>query len=310
MIAKRQTLTENREEYLTPIIAGFPIAFYTSVFSAETYGYVNWHWHEAFQYSLVTSGEVLFQTPHNSVTLRKGEGIFLNYKQPHLIKMASETKSSYLCLDVPTEVIDFNQNGRMYKKYIAPLLAHNSVQMFLFQNDTPYNKIIIHSMETIHTILENAEDNPELKILSEIFKIWDNTLAQLRIANSFSPEMDYNVNHRLRKIFRYIAQHYPQKIALDDVAAHINLSRSECSRFFHKSTGQSLFDFITDYRITQSLPLLEENKLSIADIATEVGFAGQSYYTKIFKERKGETPHAYRKRSQELTNLLTQTVAF
>ncbi len=307
MIAKRQALTRDKEEYIKPIMAGLPVAFYTSVFTAETYNFVNWHWHEAFQYALVTEGNVTFQTPNNSVTLKQGEGIFLNYKQPHLIKMADNEKSSYICLDVPASIIDNDPNGRMYKKYISPLLEHDSVQLFVFRQDTEYNKNIIESMSRINTIVNESEVNPELKILTEIFKIWDNTISQLKIADESAQGMDYNVNHRLRKIFRYVSRNYQQKISLDDIAAHVNLSRSECSRFFHKSTEQSLFDFITDYRISQSIVLLEENKLSIADIASEVGFSNQSYYTKIFKQRKGMTPKEYRKLCIKITDIYTQT---
>ena len=43
------------------------------------------------------------------------------------------------------------------------------------------------------------------------------------------------------------------------------------------------------------LELLENNNLSLLDVALEVGFTNQNYFTMVFKKIKGKTPSQYKK---------------
>ena len=300
MTAKKQFLTEDRQEYIRPVTAQLPVSFYITDFGEADYDCVNWHWHEAFQYAMVTGGRVVFQTPDRRVVLEEGEGVFINYRQPHFIGRADAEKASYVCLDISPEAIDCTANGFMYKRYIAPLLGCDSVQMLVFKGCTECDKDILDGIRQIRGIVARAEANPELKILSVLFRIWDHTITRLSIVYDFASAVDCAANFRLREILGFIRRNYARKIALDDVARHVGLSRSECCRFFHKMTGQTLFDYIAGYRVSQSLPLLKEDRLSIAEVAVEAGFSSQSYYGKTFKKYKGCSPKEYRQMAAQL----------
>ena len=65
--------------------------------------------------------------------------------------------------------------------------------------------------------------------------------------------------------------------------------------FFRKHMKLSLFDYLLDYRVEQSLPLLREKDLSITQIAEQTGFGGSAYFAKIFKKEMGISPSQYRK---------------
>ncbi|MCI8428640.1 MAG: helix-turn-helix domain-containing protein [Lachnospiraceae bacterium] len=62
------------------------------------------------------------------------------------------------------------------------------------------------------------------------------------------------------------------------------------------------FDFLLRCRIEQSLTLLQNNDLSITDIAIQVGFSGPSYYAEVFKRYMLCSPTAYRKKHLQKTN--------
>ena len=96
-------------------------------------------------------------------------------------------------------------------------------------------------------------------------------------------------------ILEYLHTHYREKITLDGLAKHVNISKSECCRFFRKHMKLSLFDYLLDYRVEQSLPLLREKDLSITQIAEQTGFGGSAYFAKIFKKEMGISPSQYRK---------------
>ena len=50
------------------------------------------------------------------------------------------------------------------------------------------------------------------------------------------------------------------------------------------------------YRIERAANRLASSQASIADIAAACGFQDISYFTKTFREMKGRTPKAYRKK--------------
>ena len=99
---------------------------------------------------------------------------------------------------------------------------------------------------------------------------------------------------RLRDIISYIHGNYDTNITLDDIASHIGICKSECTRFFKKHMNMTIFDYILYYRIQESLPLLIEYG-SVTEAATMVGFSSPSYYTQIFKRYMKCTPLEYRK---------------
>lgn len=99
---------------------------------------------------------------------------------------------------------------------------------------------------------------------------------------------------RLRDILSYIHGNYDTNITLDDIASHIGICKSECTRFFKKHMNMTIFDYILYYRIQESLPLLIEYG-SVTETATMVGFSSPSYYTQIFKRYMKCTPLEYRK---------------
>ena len=58
---------------------------------------------------------------------------------------------------------------------------------------------------------------------------------------------------------------------------------------------ESILEYISHYRIQQSLYLLQDKELSILQISLKVGFSSTSYYSKLFKKYMKMTPKEYRR---------------
>ena len=98
-----------------------------------------------------------------------------------------------------------------------------------------------------------------------------------------------------KHMVNFIYQNFQQQITLDEIAASVNVSRSKCCRLFQKYLNESPILFLKDYRLRKSCDLLLQSNYSITEIATMVGYNHLSYYSKIFLEKYGMTPHDYRK---------------
>ena len=65
-------------------------------------------------------------------------------------------------------------------------------------------------------------------------------------------------------------------------------------RYFKKSTGMSFVDFLNDLRLRRASQEILLTSKSMQSIATDNGFENIGYFFKLFKQKYGHTPRAYR----------------
>lgn len=92
----------------------------------------------------------------------------------------------------------------------------------------------------------------------------------------------------------YVQKHYREKIYLEEIAESLGISVSYLSRLFRKETGMRFQDYVTEVRIERAANLLIYSEESLPRIAEYVNFPSQSYFGKVFKEKKHMTPRQYR----------------
>ncbi|MGG1699182.1 AraC family transcriptional regulator [Bacillus zhangzhouensis] len=107
-------------------------------------------------------------------------------------------------------------------------------------------------------------------------------------------------------MLKWIHQHYHEKVLLQDIVHAGQLIRSECCRYYEDILKKSLLHYVNEYRIQQSLILLQETNLNLPGIAYQVGFNSTSYFISVFKRIKNTTPLAYRKLKESHSFQLTR----
>ena len=76
-------------------------------------------------------------------------------------------------------------------------------------------------------------------------------------------------------------------------AASVAMSRMHLNRKLRALTGHSTHEFITTIRLEVARDLLQK-PLRVESIAESVGFKSSSHFAKVFRERFGTRPSAYR----------------
>ena len=80
---------------------------------------------------------------------------------------------------------------------------------------------------------------------------------------------------------------------VEKIAEKVYLDASYIRRVFSRYRGQTVVDYLTDYRMEKAKELLEKGELPISQIAEQVGYLDPGYFTKCFKKRYGVTPSNY-----------------
>jgi len=83
------------------------------------------------------------------------------------------------------------------------------------------------------------------------------------------------------------------------LAQQINMSQSALYKKIKLCTGKSINEFIRTVKLSIATELITEGKLSITEIAYEVGINDPKYFRECFKKQYGVTPSEYKNRTTE-----------
>ncbi len=98
----------------------------------------------------------------------------------------------------------------------------------------------------------------------------------------------------LSAALRLIDERHAEDLSRDDVARAVNLSPAHFSRLVKRRTGRSFTDLLNQVRVDRACELLRRTDRGILQIALDVGFSDQSYFTKVFRRYLHQTPRQYR----------------
>ena len=101
------------------------------------------------------------------------------------------------------------------------------------------------------------------------------------------------------RILTYIERHLHGELSLRQLARLAGMSDSTFSAAFRKWTGSSAFEYIAALKIRRACSLLKEPKLSIGEIARQLGFSDSCHFSRAFRRRTGMAPREYRRHLKE-----------
>jgi AraC-like DNA-binding protein len=81
------------------------------------------------------------------------------------------------------------------------------------------------------------------------------------------------------------------------LASKINISPSHLRSVFSKEIGMSVTKYVRIKVLESAEGDLENDKLTVKEIANKYGFCDQFYFTRLFTEHFGQPPSKYRKKN-------------
>lgn len=95
----------------------------------------------------------------------------------------------------------------------------------------------------------------------------------------------------LKKVKDYIEKQLDNSaLGVEDIGAELGLSRSQLHRKVKALTDQPVSTFVRNYRLYRAKELLEGGAGNVTEIAFDVGFSSQTYFSKSFAELFGKSP--------------------
>lgn len=97
------------------------------------------------------------------------------------------------------------------------------------------------------------------------------------------------------KVLIYIDENLANTLNAEEISKSVHLSSSYLCHMFKKKTGFSLMEYVKHKRIMRAKALLEQDGLSVSEIAIACGYDNFSYFSRLFSLMTGLSPSRYRK---------------
>ena len=81
---------------------------------------------------------------------------------------------------------------------------------------------------------------------------------------------------------------------IEDLADTQHISRTVFYRKIKSLTGSSPIDLVQEIRIKKAIDFLQKGNLRVSEIAYRCGFSSPQYFSRVFKEKTGQSPTEYK----------------
>ena len=97
----------------------------------------------------------------------------------------------------------------------------------------------------------------------------------------------------------FLLEHYQEDISLERVAQELKISPGYFSRLFKAEIGVPFKNYLIEIRMKQAKQLLLRSDLTIAEVATAVGYLDPNYFSEAFHRYEGVSPSQFKTKENE-----------
>ncbi len=231
-----------------------PVATHLSIrsYSRQRHG----HAHDFHQLVLPLRGVIEIEFEAYSGNVAPGECVLIRRGQVH--HFTADTEARFVVADMDS---------------LPGNLAGSSPVVFSISPP------LIRYLDFIEAQLQH-QLNPGLEqSMSQVF-------AQLLAEQRLMPQVD----QRIRRVLRYMAERLEQRLAIHELARVACLSETQCKKLFREQVGMTVMQYLTQMRMDRARALLQHTDYSIQRIAEQVGYTDVSAFSRRFSACFGMSP--------------------
>lgn len=150
-----------------------------------------------------------------------------------------------------------------------------------------YEKVTFDSNRYISEIIAlETLDEINARVVN-LFKVITDTIAQKRFRKK---------NSIVEKVRSIIENEYMDRcLCQDAVANRLHISRDYLGKMFREAYSKSFADYLTEVRLQKAVEYMENSRMSITEILSEIGWENKNYFYTTFKLKYGVTTSQFRK---------------
>lgn len=269
-------------------------------FPAACYAYnmefvsVSFHWHDEFEFIMADAGMLRLHIGTEQLILPAKAAVFINSGCLHSVEKNENGPGMLKSLVIHPKLIAGSKDSCFWQTLITPFSENTSLQYMILDGSQSWHQTAVDLMMAAWNAITSRSydfENESRYLISRAFRL----MSDHGMSASQATLQDSNTIVRMKKLLRYIDEHYAEDITNQTLMDLIPCSESVLLRSFKLTVGVSPMRYVKDFRLEKAALLLLSTTKKSCDIAMECGFSDFSYFTKAFRQKMGRTPVAYRK---------------
>lgn len=241
------------------------------------------HYHEDYHIGLVTQGVQRQHVRGKSILLGPGSLALMPPGEIHDGAGVSDYGAAYT-------LKTFRLSPALMRGFIEDVSGAAADERFL--GTLIEDAALAYRFMALHSAwMSGAQDEPlaqqsqSLALMGALFARTGEVRPQV-VKGGLAPQ------HR-RAVRDYCHAHLCEKIGLDDLASLCGLSRFQFLRRFTQAVGLTPHAWLVRLRLEHACAALATARVSVAQVAADVGFYDQSHFNRAFRMAYGAPPSAY-----------------
>lgn len=189
---------------------------------------------------------------------------------------------------------------RVLQYYIGLVCEKSSCTLSVFrQLEMRISQLVARCAESIGVYEKNTSINCRLSVFTSggLFSTTEMGRQLAEDIIGLSKEFQFrrhNSRTIIRRIIAYMEEHSAEHFRQSDYADRFFINKDYLSRKFKTETGLCMVNYLNRIRIKKAKVLLTGTEMSVGDIASQVGFVNEKYFSRIFRKEEGVSPKKYR----------------
>lgn len=101
-----------------------------------------------------------------------------------------------------------------------------------------------------------------------------------------------------RLVIEYLDMNVGSRHDIDQIAMLTGLARTSSAIAFRDAFGVSIHQYLIHRRVETAQRMLSESKMTVTQLAHDLGFSSHAHFTTVFRQRTGMTPSMFRQRQE------------
>lgn len=245
------------------------------------------HSHTFYLLVLFTKGSGFHTIDFDTFEIQPNRLFVLKPGQVHSWQLSDDIEG-YIAF-YSQEVYNVYFGNKQIDEYSFYRTLKNSPEMIL-------SAIQTKEISNYFDLLLTENNKNEFKKIDKLLNLLD--VIHIELARIYESNQDHNIhsyNLKINELEVLVNQYYKVEKLPSFYADKMNMTLKHLNRICKNVLDITVTEFIYNKIILESKRLLSTNKLTISEVANELGFENYSYFTKVFKKYTGITPQGFKK---------------
>jgi len=264
--------------------------FQVEVFDANRHFSVKYpHRHDFFEVLYLQKGSGYHVIDSNKYEIRPACVFFMSPGQAHKLELSNDIEGYIFIFTSDFYLLNrTNQKTLIEFPFFYTIHQDNPPLQLENENDACFLETLFK--QGIYEIGKGGESVPEM--LRSILDLVLTTCAtRYPINENF---LKGKGQFLVKRFFQLVEENYLKNLSLTDYADLMGITANHLTQTVKQLTGKTSSQIMKAKQLLEIKRLLVHTNMNVSEIANQLNFEDQSYFTKFFKRETGLTPLQYR----------------